>query len=166
MRELHDDPTRPTMGRWLTTLLLTTALLLASIAPVVGAEGDIDDLGTALVEEFVEIATLSDADKQARLEDYLAPEFQIVRASGEVLDKVAYVANPSSVLDATVTNVAATQDGDVLVVSWSIEGVITIDGTTSASAAPRLSVFHRGDDGTWRLAAHANFIPPELEDGS
>lgn len=166
MRDPHDAPTRPMIVRWLTTLLLTTALLLASIAPVVGAEGDINDLGTALVEEFVEIATLPDADKATRLEDYLAPEFQIVRSSGEVLDKATYVANPSSVLDATVTNVAATQDGDVLVVSWSVEGVITIDGETGASAAPRLSVFHLGDDGTWRLAAHGNFIPPEPDDGS
>jgi hypothetical protein len=122
---------------------------------------DVDQLARSLVEEFVEIAMLPADEKSAALDAYLAPEFQIVRGSGEVLDKAAYLADPSSVVEASVGQVVPTFNDDVLVVSWTIEAVVTIDDVTADRSAPRLSVFNRGEDGRWQLAAHANFSAPE-----
>lgn len=155
-----------TTSRWsapLATLVvtLTMVLILGTAAPAMAQETEIDTLGRSLVEEFVDIAMLPDEEKAAALETYLAPEFLLVRESGEVMDRAAYIEAPSSVVVASIDDVVATQDRGVLVVSWTIEATITIDGVTSDRSAPRLSVFHEGEDGRWQLAAHANFSTAE-----
>jgi len=140
---------------------MALAVMLTTVAQPIRAQSpgseDPDQLARTLVEEFVEIAKLPDDEKTAALESFLAPEFQIVRASGEVLDKAAYLADPSSVVEARIGDVVATGSDGILVVSWTIDAVVTIDDVTADRSAPRLSVFHQGEDGRWRLAAHANF---------
>jgi Domain of unknown function (DUF4440) len=141
--------------------LIVIALLVAAAGSALAQDEDVDALGQSLVDEFVEIAMLPDNEKAAALESFLAPEFQLVRGSGEVMDKATYIADPSSVVEASISDVSTTGQDGVLVVSWTIQADITIDGVTTDRSAPRLSIFHLGDDGRWRLAAHANFSAPE-----
>ncbi len=114
------------------------------------------ELGTQLATQFFTILAEPEAEKAAALEAFLAPEFQIVRANGDRLGRDAYLAAPANVEDFTISDVAATQGGDVIVVTYLIETTETIDGVEQATTAPRLSVF-RLVDGAWRLSAHANF---------
>jgi hypothetical protein len=150
-------------------MVTALVLLVPTFAIVSGvhatADEDLDQLARSLVEEFVEIAMLPADEKRAALEDYLAPEFQIVRATGEALDKAAYVQDPSSVEEATIRDVMATAGDGVLVVSWVIDAVVTIDDVTADRSAPRLSVFHEGEDGRWRRTAHANLSVVEVPAG-
>jgi hypothetical protein len=62
---------------------------------------------------------------------------------------------------ASVGLVVPTYNAAVLVVSWTIAAVVTSDDVPADRSAPRLSVFNRGEDGRWQLAAHANFSAPE-----
>ena len=57
--------------------------------------------------------------------------------------------------------VVVTQDGDVVVVRWSIVVEATTDtGEIAPGSAPRLSTFHF-EDGSWRISSHANFAQIE-----
>ncbi len=141
--------------------MIVMLLPLATAASALAQDEDVDALGQSLVDEFVQIAMLPENEKATALESYLAPEFQLVRGSGEVMEKAAYIADPSSVVQASISDVSATGQDGIVVVSWTIQAEITIDGVTTDRSAPRLSVFHLGDDGRWRLAAHANFSAPE-----
>ena len=114
------------------------------------------ELGTQLATQFFTILAEPEAEKSASLEAFLAPEFQIVRANGDRLGREAYLAAPANVEDFTISDVAATQGGDVVVVTYLIETTETIDGVEQTTTAPRLSVF-RLVDGVWQLSAHANF---------
>ena len=144
---------------------LATALVVSAV-PALAQDGDVDARGEALVTEFLDILKQPDAEKQAALTDFLADEFQIVRASGAHLDKAGYVANPATVFEVSISDVHATEDTGVLVVSYTLGVDEVIDEVETKTSAPRLSVFHEGDDGTWRLAAHANFgaLEPATED--
>ena len=91
------------------------------------------------------------------LERLLAPEFQLVRANGTVLDREEYLANPASIADYELGPLTATLDGGTLVVTYTVAVDSTLDGVVQPTApAPRLTVFSR-HDGQWLLSAHANF---------
>lgn len=112
--------------------------------------------GAALATRFLEILGLPDAEKASELEGFLAAEFQLVRATGDRLDKSSYVANPASVEEFRISDVVATQSDDVVVVSYLLATTETLEGMAQTTTAPRLSVFH-WDGAGWRLAAHSNF---------
>ena len=59
--------------------LLATSLALAVVATpaaIAAQDADIDERGTALVEEFIDILKQPDAEKQAELEEFLAEELR------------------------------------------------------------------------------------------
>ena len=133
----------------------TTAAESSQAVDVLSAE-DTLELGTELATQFFTILAEPEAEKSAALEAFLAPEFQIVRANGDRLGREAYLAAPAAVEDFTISDVTATQGGDVIVVTYLSATTETIDGVEQTTTAPRMSVF-RLVDGTWQLSAHANF---------
>jgi hypothetical protein len=147
------------MGARTAALAVLAAAVLALAACSSGAAPTASDPnaeGTALVDRFFTILQQPDAAKVDQLKTFLAPEFRIVRDTGDTLDKTGYLANPAKVTTYAISDVAATQGTDVLVVSYIVTTEETINGATTSSQKPRLSVFH-WSDGAWRLAAHANF---------
>ena len=137
-------------------LAVATIALTACSSAAAPTASDPDVQGAALVNQFFTILQQPDSAKAQQLRTFLAPEFQIVRDSGDQLGKDAYLLKPASVKMFTISDVVATQGGDVLVVSYRIGTEETINGVTQGTMAPRLSVF-RWSDGAWHLAAHSNF---------
>ena len=122
-------------------------------APVLA---DLQVDGGALAAQFMDTLGLPEVDKVARLDHFLADEFQIVRADGSRLTKVEYLAKPADVHEYTIADVVATQHEDIVIVSYTLATTETIDGVQQTTTAPRLSVFH-WDGADWQLAAHSNF---------
>lgn len=153
------EPRSLAAPRRVLTLVATGTLALSIAAAPASAEeaAGLDAQGAALVEEFLRILTEPDADKQMALTDFLAPEFQIVRANGTSMDQAEYVENPATVFDVEISDVHATKAGGVLVVSYTLSVFEVLEGLEQTTVAPRLSVFHQNDDGQWQLSAHANF---------
>ena len=138
-------------------LLAAVALALAACSSAAAPPtSDPDTQGSALVNEYFTILQQPDAAKADQLKTFLAPEFQIVRDTGDQLGKDAYLQNPASVATYSLSDLVVTQGSDVLVVSYVVTTEETINGVTQSTAKPRLSVF-RWVDGGWHLAAHSNF---------
>ncbi|MFO7531691.1 MAG: nuclear transport factor 2 family protein [Candidatus Limnocylindrales bacterium] len=131
----------------------TVAQAPADAAPVLD---DPTAEGIALVDEYMTILGLPVDAKAERLDELLGPGFQVVRANGDRQDRAEYLASPPTVEAYTITDASASQDDDVLVVSYVFETSEVVDGVAQTTTAPRLTVFHWGGDG-WQLAAHANF---------
>jgi hypothetical protein len=131
--------------------------MVATALPALAQDTDSDVRGEALVLEFIEILKQPDTDKRSGLADFLADEFQIVRSNGAHMDKTEYVANPATVFEVGISDVHATEADGVLVVSYVLSVDEILDGVENRTVAPRLSVFHMGEDSEWRIAAHANF---------
>ena len=156
---MHQPPVRGSGGARAAGLALLAAATIALAAcSSAGAPPTSDPgaQGSALVGEFFTILQQPATDKVEQLKTFLAPEFQIVRDTGDTLGKDAYLQNPASVTAYSLSDVVATQGSDVLVVSYVVTAEETINGVTLATAKPRLSVFH-WIDGAWHLAAHSNF---------
>lgn len=152
----------PTSLRRRTSVIAALGLSLvlvsaAAAAATVAQDTDVEALGTQLVDEFIEILKLPDEAKRVGLEGFLANEFQIVRDSGARLDQAGYIENPATVFEVEISELKASEDGGVLVVSYTLAVDEVIDGVAIKSIRSRLSVFHLGEDGRWRIAAHANF---------
>jgi hypothetical protein len=144
------------LGAAVALLLLVPAVLPAAAQDASPAAAPAAD-GEALVARFMDILALPDAaQKQAELEGYLGDEFQIVRATGDRLDKTAYLANPATVHEYLISDVVTTQHEGLVVVSYRFHTTETIDNVEQTHTAPRLSVFHwNGAD--WEIVAHSNF---------
>ena len=156
---MHQPSVRRSRGLRAARLALLTAVTLALAACSSAAAPPTSDPtaeGSALVNRFFTILQQPAADKVDQLKTFLAPEFQIVRDTGDHLGKDAYLQNPASVATYSLSDLVATQGSDVLVVSYVVTTEETINGVTQSTAKPRLSVFH-WVDGEWRLAAHSNF---------
>ena len=138
-------------------LLVVAAVALAACSSSSAAPTtDPNVQGSDLANKYFTILQQSDAAKADQLKTFLAPEFQIVRANGDQVGKDAYLQKPASVKTFTITDVKATQAGDMLVVGYRITTDETINGVAQSTTAPRLSVFHWAD-GAWQLSAHGNF---------
>ncbi len=109
-----------------------------------------------LVNRFFDL--LHDNDVPG-LQGFLSPAFQVARADGSGAAKAEYLTKLATVNSYTITNLTATQDGNVLVARYlaTVEGLV--DGKPyTPGPAPRLSVFvWNGSD--WLLAGHSNFNP-------
>jgi hypothetical protein len=139
-------------------LVLLMALPTVAQAPADAAPAFDDPTaeGIALVDGYMTILGLPADAKAAQLDELLAPGFQVVRSNGDRQDRAEYLASPPTVETFAITDASATQDDDVLVVSYVFETSEVVDGVAQTTTAPRLTVFHWVDDG-WLLAAHANF---------
>jgi hypothetical protein len=150
-------PRRAALGVVLASAVLG-GLVLAGGRPV-GASPSAESAtptaeGRALVQRYFVLLKRGD---RSGLNALLAPNFQVVRANGGVQNKASYLANPPKVDRYTITNVVGTRYPGVLVVTYRLTVIETIDGVEQPTGpAPRLSVFHR-QNGRWRLVAHANF---------
>ena len=116
---------------------------------------DPNTAGRDLALRFIEILRTKDRDALAA---FLAASFQIQRADGTSATRDEYLAADINISSFELgPDVAAVQSGGVLTVRWSIKLVETIEGKpTGTGLAPRLSTFI-WEDGTWKLASHANF---------
>ena len=93
------------------------------------------------------------------LQRFLSPAFLLERADGSGGTKAEYLANLPTITRFSISDLAATQTGSVLIARYqaTIEGVVN-GKLATPGPAPRLSVFSRSGK-TWRLVAHANFNP-------
>jgi hypothetical protein len=114
--------------------------------------------GRELATEFM---TILQREDRADLEAFLAEGFVIQRADGSTATRDEYLAAPITVSSFDLgPDVLGVQDGDVLVVRWSVKAAeTTAAGALGAEIAPRLSTFVWRDD-EWRMVSHANFNPP------
>lgn len=95
----------------------------------------------------------------AGLQRFLSPAFEVQRADGSAAGKSAYLAALPTVTAFTITSLAATQAGAVIVVRYLATATGIVNGKPyTPGPAPRLSVF-AWTGVRWQLAAHANFNP-------
>ena len=127
----------------------------ATTVPVVA---DPSATGRELATEFMTVLQQGDRDGLA---DLLADGFVIQRADGSTATRDEYLAAPITVTSFELgPDVLGVQDGDVLVVRWSVEAAeATAGGVLGEQLAPRLSTFV-WRDGEWRMVSHANFNLP------
>jgi hypothetical protein len=93
----------------------------------------------------------------AKVDQVLAPEFQILRSDGKSYDKVTYLgALPKHKNRPATSGLKVTGHDDVIVTSYTIKTEQTIGGQPVQAVSPRLSVFHK-EGGRWLIVAHANF---------
>ncbi len=107
------------------------------------------------------VAAATSGDPQI-VEQFLAPEFQILRGNGRRYDAPNYLADglPSiSRVLKELTHIEVTKSEDVMVVSYWLTFEVDEGNQKSRWRAPRLTVF-RKIDGDWRVSAHANFAVP------
>jgi ketosteroid isomerase-like protein len=129
------------------------ALALLAAGPALGGDGE-DAVNAWL-------GALASGDI-ARVEQILAPEFQVVRSDGGAYAKGDYLVSGLPKISGTprVSEIVTTRSGSVLVVRYVLDITETIGGAPVAGAAPRLTVFRRargnGGEG-WLVVAHANF---------
>ncbi|MEM8620755.1 MAG: nuclear transport factor 2 family protein [Actinomycetota bacterium] len=153
--------TRDTVNARCRQGLLGVLVVGATLAACSSDDGSVDPLedpdetGRELVGEFNALLQSGDSEQ---LDEFLSNSFQLMLSDGSSATKGEFVASLQEVSDVTIGDeVFGTQEGDVLVVRWSVdvesEGA---DGPLAAGLAPRLSTFHY-EDGEWRMSSHANF---------
>ncbi|MFL5912397.1 MAG: nuclear transport factor 2 family protein [Gaiellaceae bacterium] len=149
--------------RFTRVLVLLAALVLALAPGLSAATGrpaptfaDPNVAGSRLVDDFFTLLVHKDA---AGLQRFLSPAFQVQRADGSAAGKSVYLAALPTVTAFTITNLAATQTGGVIVVRYLATATGLVNGKPyTPGPAPRLSVF-TWTGAQWQLAAHANFNP-------
>lgn len=148
----------------LTRVLVLLAALTLALAPGLSAAtgkpaptfADPNVAGARLVDDFFTLLVRKDA---AGLQRFLSPAFQVQRADGSAVDKSAYLSALPTVTAFTITSLAATQSGGVIVVRYLATATGLVNGKPyTPGPAPRLSVF-AWTGSRWQLAAHANFNP-------
>lgn len=93
----------------------------------------------------------------AKVEELLAPSFQIMRSDGSTFDKVGYLkVLPKSNALSSFSGVRITDHGDTFVASYTVTSDQTIKGKPVEAISLRLSVFQKIED-RWLIVAHANF---------
>lgn len=167
MQSMERTPThrgrnaRAASMRWAAAALLA-ATLIAFAACGSDDEGEnsspppIADLtaeGEFLVNRF--FAALA-SGQRAAVAAVLSPAFQIVRATGTVHDRDGYLDNLPTVGEFEITDVRATLNAGVLVVSYVVLVDEVLEGVEQTTRAPRLSTF-QWEGGDWLLVSHANF---------
>lgn len=140
----------------LLVLLITFPTVARASADAAPMLDDPTAEGVALVDGYMTILGQPADAKAVQLDGLLAPGFQVVRSNGDQQDRAEYLASPPTVETYTIMEAFATQDDDVLVVSYLFETSEVLDGVAQTTTAPRLTIFHWIGD-AWLLAAHANF---------
>ena len=93
----------------------------------------------------------------AKVQEVLAPEYQIVRSDGTGYDKQSYMKTlPKQKVRSKFSEIVATGAGEIMVLRYRIETDQVIEGKEVKGLGPRLSVFRR-DGERWLMSAHANF---------
>jgi hypothetical protein len=134
-------------------LVLTAAALPAQAvaAPTTG------QLGKQLLRRyFTDLQRVNRAD----LRKFLSPAFQVQRADGTRQTKAELLKNPPKVGPYTFRGMRTTADANVLVVTFQVSVIETINGKPFKTGfAPRVAVFVAVAKG-WQLIGYANFNAP------
>lgn len=138
---------------------LGLALGLAALAAGPGAAGA-EEVGEAaaraVLDPWAEALVSGDP---ARVAEFLAPEFQVLRSNGVGHSKADYLLQlPQKARRNVFSDIVATRAGEVMVLRYLSKAEETIEGKAVQGVAPRLSVFRR-EGGRWLMVAHANFAP-------
>ena len=139
--------------------LIKIALVWIVTAVPVWADGIEDAAPEAVVEAWIStVVTGNEQDVGA----ILAPEFQLVRGSGNAYTAKEYIAKglPKITKVLRVSEHHATTGDSVMVVRYWLNIEETVDGQLLQKKAPRLTVF-RKIEGRWYVSAHANFAVPQ-----
>lgn len=131
------------------------ALALAATQSPTLAETPLEaEARAALTRVFDALAT-GDPEKVRPL---LAPEFQIVRASGAAYEKESYLALSIPKIESkpAFRDLVVTRNGDIVVTRLMIEIEEYLDGKKAESRSQQLIVFRVTPDG-WQVVASANF---------
>ena len=141
-------------GLW-TTLLVAVLLLGPGTLHARAQQADLETQARQALTEVFDALASGDAEKVRPL---LAPEFQIVRSDGAVYNKEDYLARSIPQIESkpVFSDVIATRNGDIVVVSLRLQIEEHIDGKKAESIFPHLIVFRITPDG-WRVVAGANF---------
>ena len=128
---------------------------LAALSRAAGAQAaDSDAEAQGAIDSFLEAVFSGDP---AKVDQVLAPEFQILRSDGKSDDKVSYLgALPKHKARPATSALKVTGHGSVIVTTYSIKTDQTIGGQPVEAVSPRLSVFRKEED-RWLIVAHANF---------
>jgi hypothetical protein len=114
--------------------------------------------GAEVADEFLTLLQKKDVPG---LQAFLSDAFIIQRADGSSSTKAEYLPNLPAIGPYEIADVKARQDGNTLVVHWTLSVQEVINGQTYKSTpAPRLSTFTWGED-RWRMVSHANFNAPQ-----
>jgi ketosteroid isomerase-like protein len=144
--------------RTLASLLLSAVLVLT--AGPARAEDDPAATAKAAIDAFIG-GIIEGAEALAPL---LAPEFQMMRASGTGYGREDYLESGIGTVAIkpgfSAEEIVATRDGDILVARYMLVVDETVDGNPVSKRAPRISVFRRIDD-VWKIVSHANFAATE-----
>ena len=140
------------------TLVVAGACSSAGTGPSLAPSADPVAEASQQVSRFFALLKSRDV---AGIAEFLSPAFQLQRADGTGSDKFNYVAiEPADITSYEITELRATQDGDILVARYFADVVGTVNRRPySPGPVPRLSVFV-WNGVQWQLAAHANFNPP------
>ena len=141
--------------------LLVLAATLASCggSPASSETQDPQALATDLIDQYA--IAVFDRDQEA-LGNLLSDAYVLRRSDGTGYDRQGYIdalaqGSPYELVNYTITDVQARQDGDILVASFVLEAQIMENGKPVTSApSPSLVTFVRVD-GQWKLASDAFF---------
>jgi hypothetical protein len=128
---------------------------LAALSQVAVAEAAVSQAeAQGAIDSFLDALFSGDP---ARVDQGLAPGFQILRSDGKSYDKASYLgALPKHKVRPSTSNLKATGHGDMIVTTYTITTEQTIGDQAVEAVSPRLSVFHKEGD-RWMILAHANF---------
>ncbi len=113
--------------------------------------------GQQLVHKFF---VLLRTDDNHALANFLAPGFQIQRATGTHLNKRQYLAKHSKVVSFRISNLHVTSAPHLIITTYNVMARQYIDGVIyKQTPQARLSVFEQ-IRGQWYIVAHAFFSTP------
>ena len=116
-------------------------------------------LATELIDQYAE--AVFERDQEA-LGELLSDAYLLRRADGSGYDREGYVSalaqgSNYELVDYSISDITAQQDGDILVATFTLQGDIEEDGRPVISVpSPSLVTFVRVD-GEWKLASDAFF---------
>ena len=123
------------------------------------ASQDPQALATELIDRYA--VAVFERDQQA-LGDLLSDAYVLRRTDGTGYDRQGYIdalaeGSDYELVDYTISDVSAKQDGDILVATFTLQGDIEEGGRSVISEpSPSLVTFVRVD-GEWKLASDAFF---------
>jgi len=136
-------------------VLGAAALSLALLAPAVQAESGLEAETRRVLATLFEALTSGDP---AKVDPWLAPEFQLVRATGDAFDKAEYLERGIPKISSTpkFDDLVVTRNGDIIVARMRMRIEEDLQGKKAKSGAPQLFVFRRTPGG-WQVVASGNF---------
>lgn len=146
------------------SLMAAGALLMSTVAACSASGGATDEpdpqaLASQLIDQYA--VAVFERDQEA-LGSLLSDAYQLRRSDGSGYDRQGYVdalaeGSNYDLVDYTITDVKARQDGDVLVATFLLEAEILENGTPVTSEPSTSLVTFVRVDGQWKLASDAFF---------